>query len=295
MKRERTVFKDHEEVCHVWAQQKQTEGRASRVFFDGASIFSYGRHFEMARFITPDIVFITTATYSVSTAKHLRMVRQAVSHKTVFEVPSMFEHNQNVEHYIKLIRKLDGEVMRSVKYAQETLREMRGVEDIVAKYLNIFGKHVGVVVKRDLRKLLKEVDAKGRYDKVLACNKRILDAQAERYEARRQRQIILDREKAERWLAGESREKLGYFQTDGVLLRVKEDMIETSQGARVPVREALTLYAMLKTGAPVHGMVIGNYNVTSYDGSILRVGCHEIRLAEMDRVAKLIPQMEVSA
>jgi len=31
----KTVLRNHEEVAHIWVQQTQAEGRASRVFFDG--------------------------------------------------------------------------------------------------------------------------------------------------------------------------------------------------------------------------------------------------------------------
>ena len=98
------VLSNHHEVCHVWAQQKQDEGRASRIFFEDKSIYSYGRHFEMARFIDANTVFITTRGHSVSTAKHLSLVRGAVSHKTVFQVPSFTYHAENVRHYIELAR-----------------------------------------------------------------------------------------------------------------------------------------------------------------------------------------------
>ena len=83
----RRVFKNHDEVCHVWAQQTQSEGRAGNIFFRDKSIYSYGCHFEMARFVDTETVFITSRGYSVSTAKHLGLVRRAVRHKTVFTVP----------------------------------------------------------------------------------------------------------------------------------------------------------------------------------------------------------------
>ena len=64
----RRVLKNHDEVCHVWAQQTQSEGRAGNIFFRDKSIYSYGEHFEMARFVDEETVFITTRGYSVSTA-----------------------------------------------------------------------------------------------------------------------------------------------------------------------------------------------------------------------------------
>ena len=37
----RRVLKNHDEVCHVWAQQTQSEGRAGNIFFRDKSIYSY--------------------------------------------------------------------------------------------------------------------------------------------------------------------------------------------------------------------------------------------------------------
>jgi len=96
----RTVLRNNDEVCRVWAQQKQSQGKSGNIFFDGPRIYSYGRHFEMARFIDADTVFITSRHYSVSTAKHLCLVRGAVRHKTVYTVPQFDDHPDNVRYFI---------------------------------------------------------------------------------------------------------------------------------------------------------------------------------------------------
>ena len=98
------VFSNHAQVCHVWAQQTQDRGRGSNIVFRGPRIYSYGDHFEMARFVDSDTVFITADKYSVSTAKHLSLVRRAVLHKTVFEVPTMDNHKENLEYFIDQAR-----------------------------------------------------------------------------------------------------------------------------------------------------------------------------------------------
>lgn len=73
------------------------------MFFEGKSIYSYGHHFEMARFIDDETVFVTTQEY-VSTAKHLSLVRRAVSHKTVYTVPSFTDHKANLTYFIESAR-----------------------------------------------------------------------------------------------------------------------------------------------------------------------------------------------
>ena len=132
------VFSNHSEVCHVWAQQTQDEGRASRIFFDGPRIYSYGRHFEMARFVDAGTVFITTHRYSVSTAKHLTLVRRAVSPKQVFEVPSFDYHPDNVRYYIERAREYFDKAKRARMSVTWLLGQARQTVDTLRDYLDRF-------------------------------------------------------------------------------------------------------------------------------------------------------------
>jgi hypothetical protein len=79
----RKVFSSHSEVAKVWAQRSQSEGRATNVFFEGDTIYSWGRHFAMARWFKHEqtgepAVLVTTDTYSVSTSKHQSIVWRAI-------------------------------------------------------------------------------------------------------------------------------------------------------------------------------------------------------------------------
>lgn len=87
----KTVF-NNSEVCHIFARQTQDAGQnqGRSIFFDGNTIFSYGRHFPMVSIpenLRTDvkIAFITNRSYSNTTAKHLSNVRRAISHfQTVY-------------------------------------------------------------------------------------------------------------------------------------------------------------------------------------------------------------------
>ena len=84
----RTVFNSTSEVCHVFAQRTQTEGRAGNVFFEGNVIYSYGYHYELARFFqganNETAILINDMGYSTSTSKHIGLIRSATSHFTQF-------------------------------------------------------------------------------------------------------------------------------------------------------------------------------------------------------------------
>lgn len=86
-KRQKINF-DTSQLAHVWAQQVQEYGSSSnsRFYFQGDTIYSYGSHFPIARFVKkadalgeyPGIVFFTTREYSVTTSGHKHLVRGAL-------------------------------------------------------------------------------------------------------------------------------------------------------------------------------------------------------------------------
>jgi len=72
-------------TADAWATGLVAAGRnrsGGNFWFDGGTIYSYGRHFPVARRVRaagggPPFVLLTTRTYSVTTARHVRAVRAA--------------------------------------------------------------------------------------------------------------------------------------------------------------------------------------------------------------------------
>ena len=239
----RTVFSNHAEVCHVWAQQKQSEGRASRIFFEGPRIYSYGRHFEMARFIDANTVFVTTRGYSVSTSKHLSMVRSAVSHKTVFHVPSFTDHAENVRHYIEQAREYFDKAKRARTSTTYLLGVAKNTVTILREYLEQFPtpipeSHAELWAALDQGTYLDSDVQAALLKKEREARKAELESQRLAREARERE----EQERLEKWIAGE----LGYGYFSAMRLRVRENEVETTHGAKVPVIEARKLYRALK-------------------------------------------------
>lgn len=91
------------EIFHTWASGNVFRGRSLNVFFEDGIIYSYGRHFPMAKIHTnkrgEKLVLITNEKYSSTTAKHLYGVRDAVSHLPKLTVPNVSHgHAENVEY-----------------------------------------------------------------------------------------------------------------------------------------------------------------------------------------------------
>jgi hypothetical protein len=52
------AFSNHSAVCHKFNEQSQNEGRAGNIFFDTDTIYSYGYHYVLGQFISPEIIVI---------------------------------------------------------------------------------------------------------------------------------------------------------------------------------------------------------------------------------------------
>lgn len=94
----RKVF-ENAMVAHVWAQQSHSEGRSNNgnFYFHGDTIYSYGRHFPIARFSTDkSVVWFTSRGYSVSTSGHIRYTQDALHGLpvTVIRVPDLGQFDE---------------------------------------------------------------------------------------------------------------------------------------------------------------------------------------------------------
>ena len=278
----RRVLKNHDEVCHVWAQQTQSEGRAGNIFFRDKSIYSYGEHFEMARFVDEETVFITTRGYSVSTANHLSLVRQAVRHKTVFTVPDFNYHPDNVRYLIEKARDHFDKAKRARKYADWEIRSGRETVQTTRDYITKFQVPVPDSHMELWQALHTDTYLNGEVQAALLAKARA--AQVAEREAAKQARLKREAEEAAqlaKWVAGE----LSYGRFSAMRLRVKEGEVQTTHGATVPVIEARKLYRALKAGLDVVGQQVGYYRVTCVTESELVVGCHRIPLSEVERIA----------
>jgi hypothetical protein len=285
------VFKSSE-IEHIWAQQKISEGRCGNVFFEGPSIFSYGRHFEMARFISGEVVLITTRRYSVTTSSHLHAVRMAVDHLTTFEVPTFEDHKANALGYITDIQAELYRISRMRSDPTFWLKQYRAKVQEAAQYAALFQKQIGAAQYRAIHAMYE-----ARLNPLTKDQMAKLKAQAvkdrERTKAAREArelQYALEQEamkkSIEDWARGEDVRRS--FHDVPVRLRVKDNEIQTSRGASVPLIEARKLWHTLQTKQPIEGMRVGHYTVTEIRDGALIVGCHVIPLREVYKMAQAL-------
>lgn len=276
------VFSNHYELAHIWAQQRQEAGKASSMFFEGKSIYSYGYHFEIARFINDNTVLFTNREYSNSTSKHKSVVRSSISHKNIiycYDIESLsnniIQSRYNIEQ--NLIKSISAR-SRKDTYIANALSIGKNLDDYINVTKYRFNKD-----DRKSYKFIKNLLA----DIPNAQN--ILKNEAEKEKNRiKKRNALLQKEfekKLSNWKNGEGEI---YLSSHEVYLRIKGDFVETTKGARVKIASAKFLADKIINKMPVHGLLIDDYTVVSYTDGILKIGCHNINQSEIDRFLPLL-------
>lgn len=304
------VFGSTGEVSHIWAQQNQEEGRGGNVSFYKDKIYSYGRHFCMARILPSGTVVFGTHSYSSSTGTHQSRARGAVSHRRI-----VFCHDPDEGASYN-----HGEAAAQIKDhldAAETKRKVLPKTRIESRlhalcaaerfngYLKALPEDEQTVQPFDLTVL--EISAEARLE--LQEYEREQEVRREQRWAQRSEERKRDVAKAAlsesakiaEWRAHAYNHSLHYVPT---MLRVSKDgqNIETSRGANIPVSHAKRLWPLIENvravGKPLEdrGFRLGHYTLTRIDADgAITVGCHEIAFSEVEKMAKALGLLEMAA
>ena len=283
----RIALRNHAEVAHTWAHQLQPEGRASRVFFEGDAIYSYGRHFCIAKHVQNEsgdrAVLFNAASYSISTSKHQSIVLGAIPESVpVFRVPHLDTfgwHDANRQHYERLAESQFVSAARARSHAEWKFDQACRTVDEANRYAEFFGL--------DWR-----IDRPETLDPEWLENIRRKAAEHVAAEAKKTRERMA--ESAARWRAGETHALWGY---PDIMLRVNGDTVETSRGATVPAKHAKLAWRVIKrckeTGTEFnpngHSVHLGNFQADRIEpNGTLHAGCHVIKYAELEHCATLL-------
>ena len=286
------VFSSHNEAAHIWASQSQAEGRAGNIFFENGVIYSYGRHFPVARFAPEygNIVLFTSRGYSSSTGKHKGIIRAAIPpsfHVIYCDDPSRpASHNLGI--WEKSILRMRGD------FAQSTRKISAG--NIAAAIYQLTSEALAYceALKIAAPEWIKDNDAEKAARAYVSEAAKLRDAKrAIKQEENNRIAALESEERLALWLTGENVNANG-FQFSNTLLRIKGEQIETTRGAKIPVSDALKIYPLLartkrnggKIEAGLHSINLGAYRFNSFDGENLIVGCHSIAWAQIEKMAQ---------
>ncbi len=307
----------HNEIAHRWANDPEgnDHGRGHNMLFEDGTVYSYGRHFPIARHIEnakgERAVLFTTETYSTTTAKHKTITRRACHHLTVFEA-SLIEtsyqafnagdHTYNMRHYQA---EYDGIIERAERC------NVSGITNYIHAAQNTMQQGADYAAFFDLDDCV--VPAwQGHLDWLVARYKRLTSPEAEAKreagrEKRRAYELKRNAEKIERWRAGDTGVHFGYGSAMPCLLRIRHGAvngvpnrtigeIETSWGARFPVEDATQAFRFIsiirKRGECYkpngeQAPTLGHYRIDriAADGTV-RAGCHTVAWPEIEGIAR---------
>jgi hypothetical protein len=293
------VFQSKKEISHLWASQAQSEARNPQgsFYFEGLTIYSYGSHFPIAQIWhkNNNIVFFNSTTYSNTTSKHQRVVSYAINHKTIIKVPIVNlrgsyseDHLKNIQHFVGNIRHYIDLQSRAriADYRPEINRDLA--------YLNVYVEIFRL--KSKLTKLEKSLLTVNADDLVNVENdfaqnvKRREELKRKKIAKAKKESIKKAKEKLKLWMNNEIDHLPWYsFDSNKVYLRYNKETekIESSKGAKVPIKEAKVLFKLMRNGKDIKGFKIGSFTVISYNGT-LKIGCHEIEQDEIQRMTKVL-------
>lgn len=282
----KTVFKT-DEIPHLWINQSVEHARNyGNLFFEGPIIYSYGRHFPAAKiFPEKNLVLINSNSYSNTTAGHLRAIEGAIPRGTlkVIHVPNpegnyIHHHIQNVECFISNMKQAAEKLIRARKKSIY-INDFERNREQLNEYVGIFK------IKTKIKGLKQWLNAEITGATEILQKER-QSAERER-KARLQKAIAKFQEELPEWRNGKGGSLKNPLNLAYLRLSADGTEIETTMGARVPVREAKILFDRIYQGKDVKGYQIGYYTVIGINGT-LKVGCHEIPRDEINDFATKI-------
>ncbi len=310
-------------VAHRWSGNEFPSGRASRIYFRGGTIYSYGAHFPIARHVKlrktgEHAILFTSRGYSSSTSKHKQLVRRAIPAKTtVFVVndvdaDTVTEHRRNLE----VFKAQALELFRKSKKAREnkayllrsvvtTIRDGNRYAEAVGLQDRIGPPQDGDLASWEEKALEEAKIAQAKADRIQKARTK---KREELNEIRRKEEAVKHARRIDEyaiklaaWQSGQSNENPGdhpdrrYWggmdsSQIGDFVRVSRDKyLQTTKGMSVPLKDVLPVLEAIREESPQPGRT---FKIQEFDGEILwedkvfLVGCHRIQFAEIERAAK---------
>lgn len=279
-KRVKKVFSGFSDLAHKWAQQTQEEGRCSNGFFEGDIIYSYGKHFPIARIYTNEkgerTVFFTTRTYSSTTAKHIRYTDNACSHMDMLymsnpvltddiysEYAYNWYHRGNIAEMVTELEELLLKFKRARNHKDWDLVRARNCATRITSYIKFFKikksltkKAISLVEYARSADRNKEITAWEEKERIRLSDPKVLENRRKAQEARDKKFAKENAEQIEKWRNFEAytpyisrkwSSRYGYGDRN-TLLRYNEEKqrVETSKYIQVPVEIAHNFYRYIK-------------------------------------------------
>jgi hypothetical protein len=273
----KSVFSSTADLAHAWASQNYPQGRSGNIFFNNKTIYSYGYHFPIAKFVTnsngDEVVLFTERGYSNSTAKHIGKVRAACSNdKRIYCYNPEASHNDNFSFWI---READASIvkLKAARKPELYIRELEQTRLAAEKYAEFFA----IEIPQPLLDALSCVD-KEKMELYSETKRKATEAREEK--AKQDALARLEKAKKDfkvalkKWLNFETNYlHKGSNKFDFVRFNKDSNRWETSQAVQIPFELGRRLFddiflSRLKVDDKVLDFTVREV------GKIIRIGCH---------------------
>lgn len=310
-----------DQVAHVWASQSQQSGRNphGNFYFEGKTIYSYGRHFPIATIEGNDVLF-TLRTYSNTTSKQVWVARRAVSHLNViecYEVPTVYNNSSvkeyNKKGYLKTTHEHNLDRWKAeikslfIELGNKKIRDIQsrvtGINSHIEK-LNIYCTYFNLKISdKELKGFIKQ-----------AASPELVQAAREATEknnAAKERKLLQAEKAVEQWLPlwrnsdyeglKNLPEKIktlcnSYFNNRDAKTRLRYNAstarVETSKGIEIPVeiakRAFIQLNGCMEGSCKDISIPVLSYEITETGSDYIKAGCHTIPKSDVWYIANLL-------
>lgn len=302
----RTKF-TNSELSHVWANQTQSHGKGSNMFFEHETIYSYGYHFKIAQYVTnkegQKCIFLNSRSYSNSTNKQQSLVFRSIPPTVPFFRVVTFinnmefqkvAHRENLTAYINEAERLQGLTIRANKLKMGYLQQFTNQIDIFNKYIFFFGVQD---LEQFTHEFLNGLSIKERYEALILWGKDFTNSKELKKWQEKQKDNFIKAAIKAKEKAKESIEQFRQFKISAIyanlghyLLRYNKetDNIETSGGVKMSKDLFLSAYQRLINNELIKGQHVDRYTFNGIDGDIVSVGCHKIPMTEINNIVAVL-------
>ena len=287
-------------VAHNFANRIKLAGKGSNMFYNNDTIYSYGYHFPLAKFVNntigEEIILLNIKSYSSSTAKHQQKVRNAIPNNIKI-VRCIDPENNFTAHYNNLIYRLNNannfinKAKKAIKYKSQLINnakhELDNYIDYVyqlnvdlSKYVDGFGKENLANFYSEVLKYVETFEKSDTYKTwVLNADKREADKIA--------KNLLKQAENIQKFRQFKT---MYVYEIPYNLLRlnVEKNQIETSSGINISVPVFLKYYEKMKNNTLIFGEKIDHYVYLNKTDIYINIGCHKIEFTEIENIINQI-------
>lgn len=286
--------KNINELCHRWAHQTCESDQCGNVSFDGTVLYSWRTG--VARVCAGKnggrFYLFADTNYSSFTSNHMSSARMASDGatfsvrapergNTITDIPQLragageyyFSEIQSCLAYAAR-RRSPIRMARDIGHARERMEEFKRLQDFID--IENYEDHL-----KAMNDLLDQYGGPDMQENIRLLRQKITEKEKARI-AEQERKL---QKAVEIWREGSG----SYPRLDYAVLRVCEAwgklIVETSSSASVPFFHAVRMLFFYRIDPKlVIGRMIGTYKLHSSANGILKIGCHQIRLSEVEMV-----------